>query len=180
MDVQTSLPQHYEDPQEVSIEIQQRLEAKISKIVKLHSPVKMMFLEDTAPVHSHWQCDKMCSPVKPVIKLKASVHSNSEHFFLDSDQLCSSVKPTQLKEIIGWSPMASSKAEKMHSSVKPTIARGQHRFNQRYYFLSDSFFSNGSIELAVYIGTPNDFNSALSRLSRHYIHTLEVWEQQGA
>jgi hypothetical protein len=28
MDVQISLSQHYEDPQEVSIEVQQRLEAK--------------------------------------------------------------------------------------------------------------------------------------------------------
>jgi hypothetical protein len=53
MDTQTSLPQQYEDPQEVSIEVQQRLEAKISKIVKLHSPVKPTFLEDTTPVHSH-------------------------------------------------------------------------------------------------------------------------------
>jgi hypothetical protein len=52
MDAQTSLPQQYEDPQEVSIEVQQRLEAKISKIVKLHSPVKPTFLEDTTPVHS--------------------------------------------------------------------------------------------------------------------------------
>jgi hypothetical protein len=53
MDAQTSLPQHYEDPQEVSIKVQQRFEAKISKTVKLHSPVKPMFLEDTTPMHSH-------------------------------------------------------------------------------------------------------------------------------
>jgi hypothetical protein len=53
MDVQTSLSQHYEDRQEVSIKVQQRLEAKISKTVKLHSPVKPMFLEDTTPMHSH-------------------------------------------------------------------------------------------------------------------------------
>jgi hypothetical protein len=53
MDVQINLLQHYEDPQEVSIEVQQRLEAKISKIVKLHSPVKPTFMEDTIPVHSH-------------------------------------------------------------------------------------------------------------------------------
>jgi hypothetical protein len=53
MDVQTNLPQHYEDSQEVSIEVQQRLEAKFSKAVKLHSPVKQTFLEDTTPVHSH-------------------------------------------------------------------------------------------------------------------------------
>jgi hypothetical protein len=53
MDAQTSLPQHYEDHQEVSIEVQQRLEEKISKTVKLHSPVKLAFLEDTTPVHSH-------------------------------------------------------------------------------------------------------------------------------
>jgi hypothetical protein len=44
----------FEDPQEVSIEVQQRLEVKkISKTVKLHTPVKPMFLEDTTPVHSH-------------------------------------------------------------------------------------------------------------------------------
>jgi hypothetical protein len=42
----------------------------------------------------------------------------------------------------------------MHSSVKSTIARGQHRFNRRYYFLSDNFFSNHSIGLAVYISAP--------------------------
>jgi hypothetical protein len=53
MDAQTSLPRHYEDPQEVLIKVQQRLEAKISKTVKLHSPVKPTFLEDTTPVHSH-------------------------------------------------------------------------------------------------------------------------------
>jgi hypothetical protein len=53
MDVQTSLSQHYEDHQEVSIEVQQRFEAKISKTVKLHSPVKPTFLEDTTPVHSY-------------------------------------------------------------------------------------------------------------------------------
>jgi hypothetical protein len=44
----------FEDPHEVSIEVQQRLEAKkISKTVKLHAPIKPMFLEDTTPVHSH-------------------------------------------------------------------------------------------------------------------------------
>jgi hypothetical protein len=53
MDVQTRLPQHYEDPQEVSIELQQRHEAKISKTVKLHSLVKPTFLEDATSVHSH-------------------------------------------------------------------------------------------------------------------------------
>jgi hypothetical protein len=125
------------------------------------------------------ECDKMCSPVKPMVKLKSSVHFNREHFFLNSDQLCSSVEPTQLKKIIGWSPTASSETEKIHSSVKPTVARGQHRFNRRYYFLSGSFFSNGSIGLDVYISAPNGFNSALSRLSTHHIHTLEFWEQQG-
>jgi hypothetical protein len=61
MDVQTSLSQHYEDPQEVSIEVKQRLEAKISKTVKLHSPVKPTFLEDTTPVHSHWQNVTRCA-----------------------------------------------------------------------------------------------------------------------
>jgi hypothetical protein len=53
MDVQTSLSQHYEDPQEVSIEVQQRLKAKISNAVKLQSPVKPTFLEDTISVHSN-------------------------------------------------------------------------------------------------------------------------------
>jgi hypothetical protein len=43
---------NYEDPKEVSIEVQQRLEAKILKTVKLHSPVKPTVLEDTTLVHS--------------------------------------------------------------------------------------------------------------------------------
>jgi hypothetical protein len=43
----------FEDPHEVSIKVQQRLEAKISKTVKLHAPVKPTFLEDTTPVHSY-------------------------------------------------------------------------------------------------------------------------------
>jgi hypothetical protein len=45
----------------------------------------------------------------------------------------------QLKEIIGWSPAASSEAEKIHSSFKPTLARGQHRFDQCYYFFWQLF-----------------------------------------
>jgi hypothetical protein len=55
MDAQTSLPQQYEDPQEVSIESQQRLEAKISNTVKLQAPVKLMIMENTTPVHYHCQ-----------------------------------------------------------------------------------------------------------------------------
>jgi hypothetical protein len=68
--------------------------------------------------------------------------------------------------------MASSEAGKMHSLVKPTIPRGQHRFNRRYYFLSDNFFSNGSIGRVVYISAPNGFNSALSLDSPDIIYTL--------
>jgi hypothetical protein len=55
MDAQTSLPQQYEDPQEVSIESQQRLEAKISKTVKLQAPVKPTIMENTKPVHYRCQ-----------------------------------------------------------------------------------------------------------------------------
>jgi hypothetical protein len=51
------------------------------------------------------ECDRMCSLFKPVIKLEASVRSNREHF-LDSNQQC--------------------------SSVKPTLARGHHWFDRRY------------------------------------------------
>jgi hypothetical protein len=44
----------FEDPQEVSIEVQQRIEAKkISKTVKLHAPVKPTFLKDNTLVHSY-------------------------------------------------------------------------------------------------------------------------------
>jgi hypothetical protein len=43
----------FEDPQEVSIEIQQRLEAKISRTVKLRAPVKPTFLKDTTLIHSY-------------------------------------------------------------------------------------------------------------------------------
>jgi hypothetical protein len=71
--------------------------------------------------------------------------------------------------------MASSKAEKMHSSVKPTIARGQHQFNRRYYFLYDNFFSNGSIERAVYISAPMA-SIHLSLDSPDIIHTLLSFE----
>jgi hypothetical protein len=71
--------------------------------------------------------------------------------------------------------MASSEVEKMHSSVKPTIARVQHRFNRRYYFLSDSFFSNGSIGLAVYISAPIA-SIQLSLDSPDIIYTLLSFE----
>jgi hypothetical protein len=63
----------------------------------------------------------------------------------------------------------------MHSSVKPTIARGQHWFNRRYYLLSDSFFSNGSIGLAVYISAPMA-SIQLSLDSPDIIHTLLSFE----
>jgi hypothetical protein len=53
MDTQTSLPRHCEDPQKVLIKVQQRLEAKILKTVRLQSPVKPTILEDTIPVHFH-------------------------------------------------------------------------------------------------------------------------------
>jgi hypothetical protein len=43
------------------------------------------------------------------------------------------------KEIIGWSPTASSEAEKMYSSFKPMLATGHHQFNRRYYFFSQLF-----------------------------------------
>jgi hypothetical protein len=61
MDAQTSLPQQYEDPQEVSIEFQQRLEAKISKTVKLQAPVKPTIMENTTPVHFHCQSVTACA-----------------------------------------------------------------------------------------------------------------------
>jgi hypothetical protein len=76
----------------------------------------------------------------------------------------------QLKEIIGWSPTASSEAEKMHSSFKPTLARGQHRFDRCYYFFWQ-FSSNGSIRLDVYISIPNGFHSALSTLQTLNTHS---------
>jgi hypothetical protein len=63
----------------------------------------------------------------------------------------------------------------MHSSVKPMIARGQYRFNRRYYFLSDRFFSNGSIGLTVYISTPMA-SIQLSLNSPDIIYTLLSFE----
>jgi hypothetical protein len=71
--------------------------------------------------------------------------------------------------------MDSSETEKMHSSVKPMIARGQHRFNQRSYFLSDSFFFNGSIGRAVYISAPMA-SIQLSLDSPDIIYTLLSFE----
>jgi hypothetical protein len=77
MDVQTNLSHHYEELQEVSIEVQQRLEAKISKTVKLHSPVKPMFLKDTTGAFPLTECDKMCSPIKPTfLEDTTPVHSH--------------------------------------------------------------------------------------------------------
>jgi hypothetical protein len=43
----------FENPQEVSIEVQQKLEAKKSQIQSNYTPVKLTFLEDTTQVHSH-------------------------------------------------------------------------------------------------------------------------------
>jgi hypothetical protein len=81
MDAQTSLPQNYEDPQEVSIKVQQRLEAKNLK----NSQITLTDQTDISGRHYTGaflltKCDKMCSPVKPVIKVKVSVHFNREHF----------------------------------------------------------------------------------------------------
>jgi hypothetical protein len=72
--------------------------------------------------------------------------------------------------------MASSEAEKIHSSVKPTIARGQHQFNRRHYFLSDSFFSNSSIGLAVYISPPPQWVQFISLDSPDITYTLLRFE----
>jgi hypothetical protein len=85
------------------------------------------------------ECDRMWSPVKPVIKLKASVHSNREHFSRILTSYVHRLNRCNWKEIIGWSPTASSKAEKMHSLFKPTLARWQHQFDRRYYFFWQPF-----------------------------------------
>jgi hypothetical protein len=81
MDAQTNIHQQYEDHQEDSIRIQQRLEANISKTLTLHAPVKLTCPKkqyiDAFPLT---ECDRMCSPFKPVIKLEVPVHSNREHF----------------------------------------------------------------------------------------------------
>jgi hypothetical protein len=61
MDAQTSLPQQYEDPQELSIEFQQRLKAKISKTVKLQAPVKPTIMGNTTPVHFYCQSVTACA-----------------------------------------------------------------------------------------------------------------------
>jgi hypothetical protein len=61
MDAQTNLPQQYEDPKEVSIESQQRLEAKILKTVKLQAPVKPTIMKNTTPVHYHCQSVTSCA-----------------------------------------------------------------------------------------------------------------------
>jgi hypothetical protein len=110
-------------------------------------------------------------------------------FFLDSNQQCSSVKPIYFKEIIGWSPTASSssEAEKVHSSVKPTIARGSTGLTGVSTF-SDSFFSNDSIRLAAYISASNGSHSALSRirtlhtypraLRAHRTSFIHLWSSQ--
>jgi hypothetical protein len=81
----------------------------------------------------------MWSPVKPIIKLKASVHFNKEYFSRTLTSCVHRLNWCNWKEIIGWSRTATSEAEKIHSSFKPTLASGQHRFDRRYYFICQPF-----------------------------------------
>jgi hypothetical protein len=76
----------------------------------------------------------------------------------------------QFKEIIGWSPTASSEAEKMHLLFKPMLARGSTGLTGVITF-SDSFFSNDFIGLAVYKSALNCYHSALSTLQTLNTHS---------
>jgi hypothetical protein len=62
----------------------------------------------------------------------------------------------------------------MYSSVKPTIARGQHQFNRHYYFYWQ-LFHHGSIRLAAYISAPMALILS-ARESEHFTHIQEYWE----
>jgi hypothetical protein len=105
----------------------------------------------------------MCSPVKLMIKLKASVHSNREHF---SWTLTSSVHRLN---------RCTSKRSSVDLQwLVQKLRKCTHQLNRRYQggstgltdvsIFSDSFFSNGSIRLAGYISTPNGSHLALSRI----------------
>jgi hypothetical protein len=76
----------------------------------------------------------------------------------------------QFKEIIGWSPTTSSEAEKMHSSFKPKLVRGQHRFDRRYYFFWQLFLQWLYWTCCPY-KRPNGFYSALSTLQTLNTHS---------
>jgi hypothetical protein len=121
MDAQTSLPQNYEDPQEVSIKVQQRLEAKNLK----NSQITLTDQTDVSGRHYTGaflltKCDKMCSPVKPVIKVKVSVHFNIEHFFYT---LTSCVHRLNRRN--------SKRSSVDHQRLVQTLRKCTHRLNQR-------------------------------------------------
>jgi hypothetical protein len=126
------------------------------------SPDKPMFLKDTTPVHSHWQCDKMCSPVKPVIKLKASVHSNRDHF---SWTLTSSVhrlnRCTSKRSSVDLQRLVQ-KLRKCTHQLNRLYQGGSTSLTSVITF-SDSFFSNGYSTCCLY-KCPNGSHSALSRI----------------
>jgi hypothetical protein len=68
---------------------------------KMCSPDKLMFLEDTTPVHSHWQGVINVLTGQTGDKTKSVSPFQQRAFFLYSNQQCSSVKPMYFKEIIG-------------------------------------------------------------------------------
>jgi hypothetical protein len=116
----------------------------------------------------------MWSPVTPVIKPKASIHSNREHFFWT---LTSSVQR------LNWCTLKRSSVDLQRLVQK--LRKCTHQLNRRYQgdntrltsvsTFSDSFFSNGSIRLVGYISAPMTLIQ-LSRESEHFTHIQEHWK----
>jgi hypothetical protein len=129
----------------------------------------------------------MCSPVKLMIKLKASVHSKREHF---SCTLTSSV------HWLNWCTSKRSSVDLQRLVQK--LRKYTHQSNRRWQegstgltgviIFSDSLFSNCSIRFAAYISAPNDSHSALSRirtlntypraLRPHRASFIHLWSSQ--
>jgi hypothetical protein len=81
MDSQTNIPQQKRTLKKIQSEFNKDLKQISQKhshcMHRLNRCVRKQYI-DAFPLI---ECDKMCSPFKPVIKLEASVHSNIEHFF---------------------------------------------------------------------------------------------------
>jgi hypothetical protein len=62
----------------------------------------------------------------------------------------------------------------MHSSVKPKIARGQHRFNRRYYFFWQPFHQRLYSTCCLYKRL--QWLSFNARQLEHFTYIQEYWE----
>jgi hypothetical protein len=105
----------------------------------------------------------MCSPVKPVIKLKASVHSKREHFFW-----------TLTSSVHRLNRCTSNRSSVDLQRLVQKLRKYTHQSNRRWQegssglsgviTFSDNLFSNGYIRFAAYISASNGSHSTILRI----------------